>query len=114
MMGVVQFELDSPVLKGTSGILCLQENEISQFEGGPCIRCGNCVDACPMFLVPSQMGLLIERSRWEDLGDFRVSDCIECGSCAYVCPSRRPLVQFFKRGKLELREFEKKQEAQNV
>nr|MEE4268020.1 electron transport complex subunit RsxC [Candidatus Krumholzibacteria bacterium] len=112
MMGMVQFELDSPVLKGTSGILCLREDEVSQFEGGPCIRCGNCVDVCPMFLVPAQMGVLVERSRWEDLGDYHVTDCIECGSCAYVCPSRRPLVQFFKRGKLEWREHQKKQEAQ--
>ena len=58
------------------------------------------------------MGVLVERSRWEDLGDYHVTDCIECGSCAYVCPSRRPLVQFFKRGKLEWREHLKKQEAQ--
>jgi electron transport complex protein RnfC len=112
MMGMVQFDLDSPVLKGTSGILCLREEEISQFAGGPCIRCGNCVDVCPMFLVPSQMGLLVERSRFEDLGEFNVTDCIECGSCAYVCPSHRPLVQFFKRGKLEWREIEKKQKEE--
>ena len=112
MMGMVQFDLDSPVLKGTSGILCLRQEEISQFTGGPCIRCGNCVDACPMFLVPSQMGLLVERSRWDELGDFHVSDCIECGSCAYVCPSHRPLVQYFKRGKLEWREVEKKLKAE--
>jgi len=114
MMGMVQFELDSPVLKGTSGILCLRENEISQFTNGPCIRCGNCVDACPMYLVPSQLGLLVERSRWDELGSFHVSDCIECGSCAYVCPSRRPLVQYFKRGKLEWRDVLKKQETQNA
>ncbi len=106
MMGMVQFDLDSPVLKGTSGVLCLRESEVTQFEGGPCIRCGSCVDACPMFLIPSQMGLLVERSRWDELGDCNVNDCIECGSCAYVCPSRRPLVQFFKRGKAEWRSFQ--------
>jgi len=104
MMGIVQFNLEAPVLKGTSGILCLVEDEISQFQGSPCIRCGNCVDACPMFLVPSTMGLLVERNRFEDLGDFHITDCIECGSCAYVCISHRPLVQLFKRGKLEWRE----------
>ncbi len=109
MMGMVQFDLDSPVLKGTSGILCLRQEEVSQFTGGPCIRCGNCVDACPMFLVPSQLGLLVERSRWDELGDYHVSDCIECGSCAYVCPAHRPLVQYFKRGKLEHREVLRKQ-----
>ncbi len=113
MMGMVQFDLDSPILKGTSGVLCLKDEEVSQFEGGPCIRCGNCVDACPMFLVPSQMGLLVERSRWEDLGDHHLSDCIECGSCAYVCPSRRPLVQYFKRGKLEWRAWQEKQQNES-
>lgn len=111
MMGIVQFNLDAPVLKGTSGILCLVEDEISQFQSSPCIRCGNCVDACPMFLVPSTMGLLIERGRFEDLGDYHIADCIECGSCAYVCISHRPLVQFFKRGKLEWREHLKKLEG---
>ncbi len=111
MMGVVQFNLDAPVLKGTSGILGLVETEISQFAGTPCIRCGNCVDACPMFLVPSAMGLLVERNRFEDLGDYHITDCIECGSCAYVCLSHRPLVQFFKRGKLEWREHLKQQEG---
>ncbi len=104
MMGIVQFNLNAPVLKGTSGILCLVEEEVSQFQGAPCIRCGNCVDACPMFLVPSAMGLLVERHRFEELGDYHITDCIECGSCAYVCISHRPLVQFFKRGKLEWRE----------
>ncbi len=111
MMGIVQFNLDAPVLKGTSGILGLVEDEVSQFEGSPCIRCGNCVDACPMFLVPSAMGLLVERNRFDDLGDYHITDCIECGSCAYVCLSHRPLVQFFKRGKLEWREILKQQEA---
>ncbi len=111
MMGIVQFNLEAPVLKGTSGILGLVEDEISQFEGNPCIRCGNCVDACPMFLVPSAMGLLVERNRFEDLGDYNITDCIECGSCSYVCISHRPLVQFFKRGKLEWREHLKSLEA---
>ena len=112
MMGMVQHNLAAPVLKGTSGILGLVEEEVSQFEGNPCIRCGNCVDACPMFLVPSTMGLLVERNRFDDLGDLNIGDCIECGSCAYVCPSHRPLVQFFKRGKVEWRNIQKKQEAQ--
>jgi len=110
MMGMVQFNLNAPVLKGTSGVLCLAESEVSQFQGSPCIRCGNCVDACPMFLVPSAMGLLVERNRFEDLGEYHITDCIECGSCAYVCLSHRPLVQFFKRGKIEWREQLKKLE----
>jgi electron transport complex protein RnfC len=111
MMGIVQFNLEAPMLKGTSGILGLVEAEVSLFQGSPCIRCGNCVDACPMFLVPSAMGLLVERNRFEDLGEYHITDCIECGSCSYVCLSHRPLVQFFKRGKLEWREHLKSTEA---
>jgi Na+-translocating ferredoxin:NAD+ oxidoreductase subunit C len=106
MMGVGQFDMDVPLLKGTSGVLCLRREEVAQFEGGPCIRCGHCVDACPMGLIPSSLGLISERKLFQDLGDFHVLDCIECGSCAYVCPSHRPLVQLFKRGKAEWRNIQ--------
>jgi len=58
--------------------------------------------------------LIIERSRFADLEGYNVADCIECGSCAFVCPSHRPLVQFFKRGKLEWREILKSQEEQSA
>ncbi len=108
MMGVGQFTLEVPVIKGTSGVLCLRESEVAQFEGGPCIRCGNCVDVCPMGLVPSLLGLLAERERFDELGDGHVVDCIECGSCAYVCPSHRPLVQHIRRGKAEWRKIQQK------
>ena len=117
MMGFAQFTLDVPVIKGTSGILCLRESEVAQFEGGPCIRCGNCVDVCPMGLVPSMLGLLAERERFADLGGHHVVDCIECGSCAYVCPSHRPLVQHIRRGKAEWRiilQKQKEKEAQTA
>jgi len=108
MMGMGQFSLEVPVLKGTSGILCLPEERMSQYLADPCIRCGACVDACPMGLVPSALGVLSERGRFADLADYSVFDCIECGSCAYVCPSYRPLVQLFKRGKAELRALQSK------
>jgi len=107
MMGLGQFDMGVPLLKGTSGVLCLRESEVAQFEGGPCIRCGNCVDACPMGLVPATMGVLSERCVFEDLAARHVADCIECGSCAFVCPSRRPLVQLFRRGKAEARALQR-------
>lgn len=109
MMGVGQFDMSVPAIKGTSGILCLQNDEIAQFEGGPCIRCGNCVETCPMGLVPSILGLLSERFEFTEMGDNHIADCIECGSCAFVCPSHRPLVQLFKRGKVEWRVIQEKQ-----
>ncbi len=111
MMGMGQFNLEVPVIKGTSGILCLPAERLSQFLADPCIRCGACVDACPMGLVPSAMGVLAERNRFADLADYRVGDCIECGSCAYVCPSFRPLVQLFRRGKAELKAEQSKRGA---
>ncbi len=108
MMGVGQHTLDVPLIKGTSGILCLRESEVEEFLAGPCIKCGNCVDACPMGLVPSVLGVQAERGRFADMDDYHVLDCIECGSCAYVCPSYRPLVQLFRRGKAELRQLKQK------
>ncbi|MCP4546453.1 MAG: electron transport complex subunit RsxC [bacterium] len=106
MMGFSQFSLDVSLIKGTSGILCLDADEVTQFTAGPCIRCGACVDVCPMGLVPSALGQYAERDRYAELGELCVNDCIECGSCAYVCPSHRPLVQLFKRGKAELRKLQ--------
>jgi electron transport complex protein RnfC len=111
MMGMGQFTLDVPLIKGTSGILCLRESEVDEFLAGPCIRCGNCVDACPMGLVPSMLGLQAERGRFADMDAYHLLDCIECGSCAYVCPSHRPLVQLFRRGKSELRQLKQKASA---
>jgi Na+-translocating ferredoxin:NAD+ oxidoreductase subunit C len=108
MMGMGQYSLEVPLLKGTSGILCLPADRMTQYLADPCIRCGGCVDVCPMGLVPSALGLLSERERFSDLADYRVFDCIECGSCAYVCPAYRPLVQLFKRGKAELRALQSK------
>ena len=111
MMGMVQPDPAAPVLKGTSGLLALRRDEIALYTGGPCIRCGACVDACPMALVPAALGLLVERRRWDDLGDHHVSDCIECGSCAWACPAHRPLVQYVKRGKLEWRAAQQRRAA---
>jgi len=108
MMGVGQFDLTVPAVKGTSGILCLPRGEVQQYLAGPCIRCGACIDVCPMGLLPNALGLLAERSRFEEMDEYHVNDCIECGSCAYVCPSYRPLVQLLRRGKAELRNLRQK------
>jgi len=103
MMGVAQYSLDVPVAKGTSGIVLLRQDEVAQFVGDACIRCGRCVRACPMQLNPSLLSVLVERLHFEDAGKHHVLDCIECGCCAYVCPSRRPMVHHFRRAKAEVR-----------
>ncbi|MDA8101019.1 MAG: electron transport complex subunit RsxC [Nitrospiraceae bacterium] len=102
MMGMSQHSLDVPVIKGTSGILVLPRAEVSTKPYGPCIRCARCIDACPMMLQPSLLGLFIEKGHYEDAKDYNLMDCFECGSCTFVCPANRPMVQWVKRAKREL------------
>jgi len=104
MMGAVQKSLDVPVVKGTSGILVLTNNEVRDLDEYSCIRCAKCVDACPMFLNPSMLGLLAKKGLWEDMLEYNVMDCFECASCSFVCPSAIPLVQSFRVSKGILRE----------
>ena len=102
MMGMAQYSLEVPIMKNASGVLLLAKNEISQFSSNPCIRCGRCVDVCPMSLMPGTLSQQIESEKF-DLAEYtNVMDCIECGSCSYVCPAARPLVQHMKRGKAEV------------
>lgn len=103
MMGIAQYSLDSPVIKGTSGILVMLETEVTLDQEQPCVRCARCVDHCPMGLLPTIFVKLIKAERWENLEEFNIMDCIECGCCAYVCPSKIPIVQLIKWGKAEFR-----------
>jgi electron transport complex protein RnfC len=100
MMGFAMYSLDVPVTKGTSGVLVLPEEEVVHAEGfGPCIRCGRCIDICPMGLMPSMLSVLSEKGFYEETKDYNLFDCFECGSCTYVCPSKRPIVQFIRLAK---------------
>jgi len=102
MMGLAQYSADVPVIKGTTGILCLGKKEISLHEELPCIHCARCVDVCPMGLLPTEMRKEVKAGHWEELKDYNLSDCLECGCCQYVCPAHIPLVHLFKLGKSEL------------
>jgi len=101
MMGFAISSLDIPVTKTTSAILFLTEDEVDTKPHSQCIRCGWCLDACPMGLEPKEIGIYVEANRSEDTAQFGVFDCFECGSCAYVCPAKRPLVQFVRLAKLK-------------
>ena len=104
MMGLAQHTLEVPVVKGTSGILSLSPKETgySTPTGPVCIRCGRCVDVCPMGLIPTYLGSYAHNEKWDPLHKLHIKDCIECGCCAYTCPTKNPLVQLIKTGKAEL------------
>jgi len=99
MMGIAQFTLDVPVIKGMSGMLLFAPGEIDDAPPEPCLRCGHCVDACPMKLVPTTIEKYVMADMIDEAVAIGLQDCMECGSCAYVCPSKRQLVHYFKYGK---------------
>lgn len=102
MMGVAQFRLDVPVIKGTSAILCLNEEEARIPEEEPCIRCGKCVRNCPMNLMPLYICENARKGRLDECEKYNVTACIECGCCSYGCPSKRNLVQSIRSAKQEV------------
>jgi Na+-translocating ferredoxin:NAD+ oxidoreductase subunit C len=103
MMGMVQADLDTPLTKGTTGIVVLTHEETALRETLPCIRCGRCIDACPVFLMPQQLGALAQLGRYEEMQEWNLGDCMLCGSCSYVCPSGIPLSQMFSLSKAALK-----------
>ncbi len=98
MMGFAQKNLEAPILKGVSGVLATVERARPVVEE-PCIRCGRCLEACPMFLNPQRLALLARDGRVEELQATHVGDCFECASCSFSCPSNIPLVQLIRVGK---------------
>ena len=105
MMGVAVSNLDISIVKGTSGILVFNKKDISRPQKiYPCIKCGACVDACPLFLNPSRLGILAKFEAYDQMAeDHNLMDCFECGACSYVCPSHIPLVQYFRLSKSMVR-----------
>ena len=107
MMGQAAANLDVPITKGTSGVVvftAVEQAQVTQQEY-PCIRCGQCLDACPMHLNPSYLGTLARNRQYDIMADkHHLYDCFECGCCSYVCPSHIPLVQYYRLSKTILRE----------
>lgn len=99
MMGTALSKTEVPVVKGTSGILVLSEDETHREPSYTCIRCGQCVSVCPMKLEPYLLNNLSQQEKCEEMNKNHIMDCIECGSCAYACPAKIPLLDYIKLGK---------------
>ena len=103
MMGAAQFDVSVPVIKGTNAITILGEKNKFYVETSRCIRCGKCIGACPMKLMPVLMYKAMLSNDLEEIKAAHIMDCIECGCCAYTCPAAVPLVHGFRTAKLAIR-----------
>lgn len=96
MMGFAMFNLDIPTTKTSSSILCMNKDEVKEYEPIACINCGRCVEACPELLIPSRLAKFSDRYQMDEFEKWNGLECIECGSCSYICPSKRPVAQSIK------------------
>jgi electron transport complex protein RnfC len=104
MMGAAQANLETPLTKGTTGVIVLAEREVKRQESHPCIHCGHCLDACPVFLNPQLLGRLAAVGRYDEMQAHHLADCMLCGCCSYACPSNIPLSQQFAAARVALRQ----------
>ncbi len=112
MMGFAQHTLDVPIIKGSSAVLALgYDKRHYASEEDNCIRCGKCVDACPMRLMPNYINLYLRKNMLDECEKLNVQDCIECGCCAYSCPQRLYLIQSMRIAKEKLRIRKQQKEA---
>ena len=108
MMGIAQYDLAVPVIKGSNAVTILGKNNKYIVENARCIRCGRCIDVCPMHLMPVLMYKSMYTGDAEEMKAVDMLDCIECGCCAYVCPAGVPLVLGFRAGKQQIRDAQAK------
>lgn len=103
MTGFAEYSVETPVEKTSNGVIFMSESEARPMEVGPCLKCGKCVEACPVGLSPLFLQLYSLHDLWGEAQKNHILDCIECGSCAYVCPSKRSMVEAIRLGKREVR-----------
>ena len=111
MMGAAQYDLSVPTIKGVNAITVLGHTNKYDVEDYHCLRCGKCIDACPMKLMPVLMYKAMQSGDVQEMKDNNIMDCIECGSCAYTCPASVPLVLGFRVAKQVIRNDAAKQAA---
>ena len=102
MMGFTIGSLDVPVTKGASGLTVLTTDEVRKAEETTCLRCGRCVDVCPLNLVPTKIAMAGKANDMVLAKRYHITACMECGCCAYLCPAGIPLVQLIRLGKVRL------------
>jgi electron transport complex protein RnfC len=102
MMGKALMDVEAPVVKGSSGVLLMPDEEAHRVVVRNCIRCSRCTTVCPMGLEPYLLAQLVKHEKWDKAEDNRIMDCIECGSCHYTCPSGRPLLDYIRLGKTKV------------
>lgn len=102
MMGKTILSSNTPICKGSSGILLLKEKSLHRHH---CISCGYCAEACPMHLLPMEFEKLVRKGRYSRLASYGLNSCIECAACEYVCPSNVALIESIKEGKNKLRQM---------
>jgi electron transport complex protein RnfC len=108
MMGIAITSDELPILKQNNAILAFDQQEAKLYETTACIRCGRCVAACPMELMPTKLEKAAEKKDAESLLALDVMTCMECGCCAFSCPAGRRLVQAIRMGKSIVRKAGKK------
>lgn len=104
MMGTALIDTDVPILKSNNALLAFADETRTNKKERACIRCGRCVAACPMNLIPTDIEALALNKDADALGKAGIMVCMECGSCAYSCPAGKPLVQYMRLGKDVIRQ----------
>ncbi|MBQ8691555.1 MAG: SLBB domain-containing protein, partial [Synergistaceae bacterium] len=114
MMGISMRSLDVPVVKGTSGILALSKFTAHIEDESNCLRCGRCIDACPMRLDPELLDKAVRRRDYKLFEEHLGTNCIECGCCSFICPASRHLTQSLREGKAAVMAARRKAQAQQA
>lgn len=113
MMGTAQYSLDAPVIKETSGLICMTKEQLTMDRDVSCIRCGSCVAACPMNLVPSYIAQYVKNERFDQAEKLHADECIECGCCSFTCPAKIPLIQYMRIGKQKVNDMKQNKRGEN-
>ncbi len=113
MMGPTVPTLDVPITKGVGGITVMIDQETAHWKESACIRCGRCIDNCPLYLSPTKIAHAIKHRDYELANQFDMQACCECGCCSFMCPAQIPLAQYIRAGKNQWRLIQTAQTVKN-